>query len=527
MKTNFWRIFAAAVILAGVALGIRLAGARQAYPASGDAGHFVQYGVALAHGVPGALSTYWSQGMVVLAAGAVKMGWDPRYAMQATTVVAGVGMVLLFAGIVGLLTRSPALAFAGGLVVATNPTMVHYSITGYSEMSYMAFLLAGVCLGLSRRLNPLLRYALAGALIGAGGYFKGLDAAVAAFGFSLFVLLRAGKDWKKHWMFPAGILAAAFLVLLPLCVFTYAQAGKFTPGSKGWAHFAGGPDWADSKQHYAAGGSKLYDRTWPEVARALPRRAPRNVADAARIFNEQMFWKGFRIGTVWFSLGLIGIGILLWKKKRREALLPLCLLGFQVGLTCLAYVDRRNLVPSLPWVFLLVFLAWPEVWPAESSRARRWLSGLILLVFISVNARYAVHAFRSEFVWWRYANIEACAKALKAHGGTDEDVVMNYGPHLAVEFNQTNPLKWVEVPFGTIAQVEEVAQRHQVRFVVVSDAFRAHWPVARLFDKGVSAPENWILREELAFPADETTGRVAEKCRIYERRSPAGPTEGT
>jgi len=405
--------------------------------------------------------------------------------------------------------------------------MVHYSITGYSEMPYMAFLTGGVWLGLSTCLNPLLRYALAGALIGAGGYFKGLDAAVAAFGFGLYVLLIGGGGWKKRLIPAAMVPSIAFLVLLPLCVFTYANAGSFTPGSKGGGNFALGANWSDSKAVYAADGIQLEGIAPGELARQIPSRVARNIKDTVRLFNQQIFQRGLRLGTIWFFLLIAGATWMLWRKREDRALLPLCLVGFQMGLLWLVFVHSRILVPSLPWVILFFLLAWMNLPFSCLSGAPRWLAGLILLAFVAPNARYAADVFSSEFVWWRYANIEACAKALKAHGGTDEDVVMNYGPHLAVEFNQTNPLKWVEVPFGTIAQVEEVAQRHQVRFVVVSDAFRAHWPVARLFDEGVSAPENWVLREELAFPADETTGRVAEKCRIYERRSPAGPTEGT
>jgi hypothetical protein len=44
--------------------------------------------------------------------------------------------------------------------------------------------------------------------------------------------------------------------------------------------------------------------------------------------------------------------------------------------------------------------------------------------------------------------------------------------------------------------------------------------VAKLFEEGMSAPENWILLEELVFPEEEWTGwrgHPGEKCRIYER----------
>ena len=100
---------------------------------------------------------------------------------------------------------------------------------------------------------------------------------------------------------------------------------------------------------------------------------------------------------------------------------------------------------------------------------------------------------------------------------------MSYGPDLAVEFNATNPLKTVGIPYGTIEQVEEIANRHQVRFIVVSDTSRNHWPIARLFDPGVSAPANWILLTELDYREELWPGgtRVGERLRLYERR-PSG-----
>ena len=82
--------WAYAWLLMGVfALGVRLGAAQRAYPCAGDAGHFVQHGVALANGVPGAMSTYWSQGMIALAAGGVKLGLAPRRVLQGATLVSG------------------------------------------------------------------------------------------------------------------------------------------------------------------------------------------------------------------------------------------------------------------------------------------------------------------------------------------------------------------------------------------------------------------------------------------------------
>ncbi|NLB65651.1 MAG: hypothetical protein GX803_04180 [Lentisphaerae bacterium] len=506
--------------------GIRLLAARSAYPACGDAGHFVQHGVALANGVPGAMSTYWSQGMIAIAAAAVKLGLDPRYAMQATTLVSGVAVVLLFLGVVWRLTGSRGMALIGGVILAVNPTMVQYSITGYSEMPYMAFLMTGVWVSLSPCVKPLLTYGLAGALIGVGGYFKGLDAAVAACGLGLFVLFQKSEGWRNKMTYASAVPVMAFVVLLPLCIFTYANSGSFTPGSKGGRAFlALGSDWADSKKVYAADGLQLEKSSSADIMRQMPSRVISNAKETFRIFNRQIFIKGLQMGTILFFLVLARLALSLWQERIKETLLPLCLLLLQMILLWLVLLHNRVLMPSLPWVVLLFLLAsQTEMWRACIKSFGRGSVSIILLIFLSVNLLYSQHAFASEFVWWRYANTKTCAKILKAHGGTDKDVVMHYGPQLAVEFNKTNPLKTVEVPYGTIEQVSEVADKFNVRFIVISDSFRSHWPVARLFDEGISAPENWVLLEELIFPKEEWTGwsgHPGERCRIYERRNAA------
>ena len=321
------------IVLMLLAAGIRLLAARDAYPACGDSAHFVQHGVALANGVPGAMSTYWSQGMIAIAAGATKMDLDPRYAMQVTTLVAGVALVLLFAGVIWRLTSSKGVSLVGGLLLATNPTMVQYSITGYSEMPYMALLMAGVYVGLSRRGNPYVGHGLAGFLIGLSGYFKGLDAAVAACGYGLYVFL--GNSSAVRWDIRRAAAApvVAFLVLMPLCLFTFSRTGSFTPGSKGGRSFlALGADWADSKVCYAAEGMRL-EGVKPPYYPTNTQTVLTNAWDSVRIFNGQLFMKGMRLGTIWFGLGIIVVGSL-W--RWREALLrfPTCI---QLGLLWLVF----------------------------------------------------------------------------------------------------------------------------------------------------------------------------------------------
>ena len=515
--------------LAMLAAGIRWLAAAHAYPACGDASHFVQHGVALASGIPKAMSAYWSQGMIAIAAAAARAGGDPRCALQAATLLAGVGVVLLFAGVILRLSGSRRLALAGGLILAANPTLVHYSITGYSEIPYMFFLLSGVYCGLGSRQPPAWRYVLAGVIIGMGGYFKGLDAAVAAAGFGLYAFITSDCAWGCRLRRAGLPVIAAFLVMLPLCLYTHQEIGRFTPGAKG-GQLIVGLDWKDSKKGYAAESTQFSASATSEPApgisdliREMPGRIRANAISTMHVFSDQIFQRGLRLGTLWFVVGLAGAVLVLWKNRVQAALLPACMLVLQIGALWLVFVLDRVLLPSLPWVVLSLLLAGREVLARYPIRG--FAPALLLAAFTMVNVKYAVHAFTREFFWWRYPNLISCAAELRRLGGTDADTIMSFGPTLAVEFNRTNPLKTVEVPYGSIEQVGQVADQFDVRFIVLSDAFRPHWPISGLYADGAMPPRNWILRKELVFPEAEWDGRwghPGERCRIYERTKQAG-----
>ncbi len=503
-------------VLIGGALAIRLLASRGGHPSlAGDSWHFVQHGVALANGVPGAMSTYWSQGMIALAAGGVRMGLDPRYVLQGTTILSGVLLVGLFAWVLHLLTGSLRLSYLGGWLLAVNPRMTYFSITGFSEMPYLAFLLAGVAVGLHGLRRGAWFLLGAGVLIGLSGYLKGLDAAVAAFSFGLYVMLRT-KGVISHKLIQGALVPlVAFLILLPLCSFTYSRTGSFSPGSKGYSNLALGSNWADSKVVHSAEGRIWEDVTMFDLFRQMPSRIRQNAAETIRQFNGQIFARAFRMGAVWFFLLLAGVAWILWRGRVRESMLPICMLALQVFLLWLVFVHSRNLITSFPWVLALFLLAGKECWPVLERAGQTVWPLLILVIFLAVNGLYSAETLPNE----NYKTV-AVSRALVTHGGTDEDVVMTYGPALAVEFNQTNPLKTVGMRYGTIEQLDDIARQRNVRFIIVSDTIRSHWPVARLFDADVSPPSNWVLLEELDFrqelwPGGTLTG---ERRRIYERQ---------
>ena len=507
-----WRFWAWVGVL-GVAFAVRGAAARDAYPGPGDAGHFVQWGVAMAHG-HAKLNTYWSQGMVLAAAGAERLGVDPKRALQGISCVAGMLVVLLFGGIVGRVSTSGGWGLAGGLWVATNPMMVKYSIEGYSEMAYMAFLMGVVFVAVGGKAGWK-RDLAAGVLLGLGGWFKGLDAAVAACAYALWRWVWGGRR-RLDWRLAAVAPVAAFVVLLPLCIYTWSQTGQFAPGSKGSSNFLLGADWKDSKVVYAAEG--VQTRTCGEAIRALPRQIVGNVHDMFRLANEQLFTRGVRLGTIWFALLVLGLAAPLLKGggKTGHTLLPMCLVVVQLAMMSLAFVHERIFVPTLAWLALLGLLGAREWLKGGTTTTWRWGAIGVFGVCCATSAVYSTNAFHTEFGWWRYDRVNRVAQEVLSLGMNEADVVMHYGPQLAIETHRENPLLTVEVPYGSVDEVGRVAREKGVRFAAVSDSWRGHWPIATILTPEVARPEGWTLCGQLVFDADEKTGKPAEHIGIFE-----------
>ena len=191
------------------------------------------------------------------------------------------------------------------------------------------------------------------------------------------------------------------------------------------------------------------------------------------------------------------------------------MITFQLAFLWIVFVHGRVLLPSLPWIILLLVLGMSLLFGNTVSTPRKYVLGLIVTLFLLVNGVYSIDISSRD----GFMKTVAHAQALRALGGTDEDIVMAHGPAFAVEFNSTNPLKTVEIPYGSIEQVEEIAARKNVRFIVVSDTVRSHWPIARLFDKDIEAPSNWTLLKEFDYREELWPGgvKVGERQRIYER----------
>lgn len=382
-------------------------------------------------------------------------------------------------------------------------------------MGYMMFLMGAVYVGVGGEASWK-RDVATGVLLGIGGYFKGLDAAVAAVAYGAWRLWWGGR---KHWDWTIApvVPVVAFVVLLPLCVFTFSETGQFAPGSKGSGNFLLGPGWKDSKVVYAAEGVKT--RSYGETLQALPRQVMGNVHDAFRLINEQLFTRGLRMGTIWFALLAFlfakGVAKQPAKLDGGKIMCVVCLAGFQLGVMSLAFVHARILAPTLPWVALCAILG-IRGWWMRWDKGEQIIGGFTLGLYFAVCGTYAIQVWQTEFGWWRYARVSQVAEEIKAMGMGEEDVVMHYGPQLAIETHKENPLLSAEVPYGSLEAVAQVAREKRVRFAAISDTWRGHWPIAQIVKEGGKSPQGWVLRKELVFPEEEESNFPSERIRIYE-----------
>ena len=123
------------VLLVAIALlgaGLRLYTAWHVFPAQGDAGHFVQHGVAYAHGVAQHLSGFWALLPQVAAFCAARMGLDPLKGIQLFSVLCGTIVVFGAGAFAWGLTKNAGIGLLSALFVATNHSLIDISATGLS-----------------------------------------------------------------------------------------------------------------------------------------------------------------------------------------------------------------------------------------------------------------------------------------------------------------------------------------------------------------------------------------------------------
>jgi 4-amino-4-deoxy-L-arabinose transferase-like glycosyltransferase len=140
------RTIALLAAISVLGFGLRLYTAHHVFPAQGDAGHFVQHGVAFAHGVRPHISGFWALFPQIVAYGAANLGRDPLRSLQLFTVLCGSIVVFSSGALAWGLTRRPLAGVVCAMLVATNYSLIDISATGLSEPGYLACLLSGSAL---------------------------------------------------------------------------------------------------------------------------------------------------------------------------------------------------------------------------------------------------------------------------------------------------------------------------------------------------------------------------------------------
>ncbi len=510
-----------------LALGVRLIAATKAYPAQGDAGHFVQCGMELAQGNPAGLSPHWSQAPILLVAGAIRVGWDPARALQVLTLAAGVVAVPLLMVFAWSVLESWSAALLAGLLVSTNPALVKYSVNGLAEMPYIALLLAAACLvvGGARSGGAGWRLPLSAVFLGLGVYFRPTESCVSAAILYGMVAVTVVRGRRFSELRALALACLVFIALLtPLNVYTARRSPYHVPSTK-IVNLAFGDYGYDSKatkginSPLKAEEAKLKEMgavqyLW--VSRgAVMRHWIGNAPRAVRGFKELLFAGAFYMGTGWFAaiIILVFFTSAVFGRLRRW-LLPAALAFAMPSLFCLSFLVDRWLVPSLPFLLVLVGDA-VALW-LGAARASRWRYLLVAVVILFIG-RNAVFSVEPAAVDWRYFNFSKVAARLRDHG-SEQDVLMTSGPHLANYFYTNSPFRFIELPYGTIEETERFAGERHVTLIAFSDLLYSHWPIQRLF-AGDAPPPNWQLLERLRFEKEDPRyGVLTEQYLLYRRR---------
>ncbi|MBU1908561.1 MAG: glycosyltransferase family 39 protein, partial [Verrucomicrobia bacterium] len=319
--------FLLVVLLAAV---VRVWVGWDADPLDLDVGHFVRYGKALANGNPSGFSHHWSLGPILLTALTHRLGLDPLFWLQLSTIIAGVVAVGACMVMVYRLCRIWSVALLAGLLMSCNPSMLVYSVNSMGEMPFIALMLLAAAIQLppegTTRHHPG-RFLSAGALLGLGYLYRPIESYLA---FGLLGLWQLHYAWTSRafsrllWI---GLGAAVFISFsMPQTVVTKIRTGVWSPSTKfsmlvyrdfgtdSKAMYGLNTPLQEEQRRYQEMGTARY--LWAQKT-AIARSAVRTAGIAFRVLKDQLFDASFRIGTGW-AVGLVLVGaIVLWNAPWR------------------------------------------------------------------------------------------------------------------------------------------------------------------------------------------------------------------
>ena len=531
------------LLVLALTVAVRIQAAALSYPVQGDAGHFVESAMLMAQGDPKGFSPHWSQLPIFVGAWALENGFDPKRAMQMITLLAGIAVPPLMLLLSHLLLRRWTTGFMTGVILATTPIAVEYSVNSLGEMPFMACSIAGLCMFLravERRgwMGPWLL--AGGALYGMGIYSRPFESAVALGVALLFLVWRYG--WSErilswwHFILPP---VAFVLLAMPLQLNSMRQespvplSGKLVNiafGDFGYDSKAMKSLDADTGAEFGRRGQDLVELgvvgfMW-KYKESIARGWFVNMGRAARFLNDTLFPASLRIGMFWtvlFAAFALATG---WKRGFLSAwCLPAGLILAMPMLLSLSFVHPRWMVPALPYAVLIL----ADAVAANLPRDRRaLLFAAVLVLCFAATQNVTAAKFRVADESWRYFNQEKLAARMWELGCSDEDVIMVPGPNIAINFYRKHVDRWTDLRYSKSVDVlEEYCRRKDVDVVVVGSSSYPHWPIQRLFDCGVP-PANWVLLDRVRFATeDKRLGYREEQYLVYRRTDPEGAEVAT
>lgn len=535
MKSKPWLTWA--IIL--LAAGIRLAVGYFSYPLTSDAPHFVQHGVAMAHGHEGALNERWSQIPQYAAALAVSAGLDPGRAVQALTLLAGILAVPLFMRLLTRWTGSAWAGLIGGAWLATSQPMIEYSVNSMGEMSFLCLLLAALNCMPGPWLDPAPSWKQAGGAYLALGLGLGFRPPESVISMALLsghlgvaaLLRKNGRLAGKMLMGLAIFAGFAF----PLMWVTRLQTGMVSTSSKidniaygvagydskviyGWGNLdEQNPMYARINELKSAGPAVFLWRHRGEIAR----RWFANMMVALRHVKNFLFSGAFSMGTGWFAILLaicaVGVGRAYgWTVPGRMGIWAVVMPSFMA----LSFVHPRWIVPWCP--FAMALFAAGLAACCSASRYRR-IAGVALagiFVWQGWQGAWAVDT-------WVEHNSREVARELRQLDSA-EAIVSSVRPVFAVEYYQDNPLLWRNQPYGEIPEVLAYADREHIQYLLVQSAAYPHWPIQRLREGLAPVPAGWeiVLRREFT-RTHPRWGEQTDQYLVIGRSKHPNPTQGT
>jgi hypothetical protein len=534
--TEYFRKWALAFLVVGIAGYIRIAPANRVFPAQGDAAHFVQCGMAVRYGGISQISGYWSLGPQLLAAAADHWGLDPARTLQASTILFG---LLLVAGIVVLamtLTGHLLVGLIAGLLVATSPALVASSTAGLAETPHMATALWGFALCYHAFKSRKGLWIVPGALVLAIDlYYRPFDLALLLGAFVPFLAFRFRKLPPAFlWKTAAGGVLIFLLAGLPFLKITADQKSGSAGQSK-LVNLAFAPYGFDPKVMWEAKGIDTEDNPLFKEIQLLrtvgtprylwmhrgqiARRYLSNMAQAARQMNAYAFHGSFRMGLVWFALAAVLLSAAAFRGGMAAPALYAWASMLVVPLALsIGWVHPRWTMQCMPFFFLLAGMGLARVFEEWPGSRRRCALLALLLLFAGMNAREALRRLEGR---WRDRNIPVAAERLRQFAGED-DKLMCFGPELPVAFFRTNLLNYLEIPYGPVDRVALWADRRDVDIIALCSSRFPGFPIHRIASDPASVPEGWTELDRLVFEKHTRFGLETDQY-VFYRRTPAAP----